>query len=242
MSQLELGLRSGVSTKHLSYVETGRAQPSREMILHLAEQLDVPIRERNGLLLAAGYAPRYTETSLADDTMTAVRVAIDMTLEHHEPFPAIVIDRHWNLVTANRSAAFLTTGIDAYLMTPTPNIIRIALHPRGLARHVRNLTEYSTHLLERLRRQVAQSADPALAALLNEVSNYPNLAKPPEPTTTPPGVVLPMILDIDGHPLSLFTTIATFGTPLDITTAELAIETFYPADPSTEDWLRHQAH
>lgn len=238
LSQLDLGLAADVSTKHVSFIETGRASPSREMVLHLADRLEVPMRERNVLLLAAGYAPRYAETPLDAETMASVRRAVQMTLDHHEPFPAVVVDRRWNVITANGPASLFTADVDPDLLEPPINVIRISLHPSGLAPHVVNFAEYASHLVSRLRRQVEQSADRDLEALLHEVSAYPNVLRSLPAAPQAPGVILPLMLDAGGSRLSLFSTIATFGTPLDITTAELAIEAFFPADEATERAFR----
>lgn len=242
LSQLDLGSAAGVSTKHVSFIETGRASPSPEMILHLADQLDVPIRERNVMLLAAGYAPRYAETPLDAEAMAAVRRAVEMVLEHHEPFPAVVVDRRWDVVTANGPASLLTAGVDPGLLEPPLNVIRVSLHPSGLAPRVVNFDEYASHLVSRLRRQVEKCADRELEALLGEVSAYPNVLTSLAAAPHEPGVILPLVLDVGGSRLSFFSTISTFGTPLDITTAELAIEAFFPADDATESVLREQAH
>lgn len=238
VSQLDLGIAAGVSTKHVSFIETGRATPSRDMILHLAAQLEVPLRDRNVLLLAAGYAPRYTETSLDAEAMVAVRRALQMVLDHHEPFPAVVVDRRWDVVTANAAASLLTSGVGQDLLHPPVNVIRVSLHPSGLAPRVVNFAEYAAHLVARLRRQVDQSADPDLEALLREVSGYPNVQDALDVPAPEAGIILPLVIDAGRSRLSLFSTIATFGTPLDITTAELAIETFFPADEATEQAFR----
>ena len=236
MSQLDLAVRAGVSTKHVSFLETGRAKPSPEMVLHLAEHLDVPIRERNALLLAAGHAPRYGETPLDDESMAAARRAIDMMLEHHQPFPAVVIDRQWNLVAANPAAMLLSSDVAPEMLEPPVNVVRLSLHPDGLAPRVRNLTEFGGYLLERLRHQASATADAELAALVEELTPY----LPSGGSTLSPalGVLLPFVIELEGKILSLFTTITTFGTPLDVTTAELAVESFFPADPATEEWFR----
>ena len=236
MSQLELAARAAVSTKHLSFLETGRAKPSPEMVVHLAEHLDVPIRERNALLLAAGHAPRYGETPLDAEAMAAARRAIEMILEHHQPFPAVVIDRQWNLVAANPAAMLLSEGVAPEVLEPPVNVVRLSLHPLGLAPRVRNLAEFGGYLLERLRHQAAATADAQLSALVDELTPYlPAGGSPPSPSFE---VLLPFVVELDGTVLSLFTTITTFGTPLDVTTAELAVESFFPADDLTEAWFR----
>jgi len=242
LSQLDLALEAEISTRHLSFVETGRSQPSREMVLRLAEQLDVPLRERNGLLLAAGYAPVYAETTLdAPDAprMAAVRAAVRQVLIGHEPYPAVVVDRHWTLIEVNAGVALLTAGVAPKLLAPPANALRVSLHPDGMAPRIANLGEWRAHLLGRLRRQVAHTADPTLAALYDELRAYP--CDQPEPTVELPGpgdIVVPLRLRHAGRELAFVSTVATFGTPLDITVAELSIESFFPADPETAAILR----
>jgi transcriptional regulator with XRE-family HTH domain len=240
MSQLELGLRAGVSTKHLSYIETGRAVPSREMVIHLARCLDLPLREHNVLLLAAGYAPRFPERALSDHALDAVAHAIRLMLDHHDPLPAIAVDRHWNLVDANAGAWLLTAGVSAELLEPPVNVIRLSLHPDGMRSAVENFDEYAHHIVERLQRQVAQTADPDLADLLAEVTAYAGVPRT-APTPSSPDAVLALRLRVEGHALSLFSTIATIGAPLDVTVAELAVEAFFPADEPTRTHLGQRA-
>jgi transcriptional regulator with XRE-family HTH domain len=239
LSQLELAIQADISARHLSFVETGRAAPSREMVLRLAEQLDVPLRERNRLLLAAGYAPVYSAAALDSPPMATVRVAVRQVLTGHEPYPAVVVDREWNLVDANASVALFTEGVAPELLAPPANVLRASLHPKGLAPRIVNLGEWRTHLLGRLRRQVALTADPALAELYDELQAYP--CDSPEPAAELPGpadIVIPLRLRQEGRELAFFSTVATFGTPLDITVAELVIESFFPADPETAAVLR----
>jgi transcriptional regulator with XRE-family HTH domain len=242
LSQLDLAIEAEVSARHLSFVETGRSRPSRELVLHLAEHLEVPLRERNGLLLAAGYAPAYARTPLDADEMAPVRDAIDQLLAGHEPFPAVVVDRTWNVVSANRPAlAFLTEGVATDLLEPVPNALRVTLHPEGLAPRIVNLAEYGTHLLDRLHRQVRASADADLAALLDELRGYPGVPwrEPPAPSDPASQLFVPLALGAgEGETVRFFSTIATFGTALDITVAELAIESFFPADAGTAAMLR----
>lgn len=242
LSQLDLSLEAEVSARHLSFVETGRSRPSRELVLHLAEHLDVPLRQRNSLLLAAGYAPAYHERSLEDAEMDPVRDALDLILSGHEPYPAVIVDRHWDLVTGNGAALSLfTEGVAPSLLEPPINVYRLGLHPDGLAPRVRNLPEYSAHLLTRLQREVALAGDPNLAALLEEVRGYPGLTHPPSAMTADPAAMLflPMrFVGPDDVELSFFSTLATFGTALDITVAELSIEAFFPADAATQAALR----
>jgi len=238
LSQLDLSLEAEVSARHLSFVETGRSKPSRELVLHLAEHLDVPLRERNSLLLAAGYAPAYKERSLEDDGMDPVREALDLILGGHEPYPAVIVDRHWNLVTGNDAALGLfTVGVAPHLLEPPINVYRLGLHPDGLAPRVLNMAEYTEHLLIQLKRDVALSGDAELAALLDEVRGYPGVVDTAAVLTDPARMLfLPMqLLAPDGETvLSFFSTLATFGTALDITVAELSIEAFFPADDSTK--------
>ena len=239
LSQLDLALDAGVSARHVSFVETGRSKPSPEMVLHLAEQLEVPLRERNRLLLAAGYAPVYAERALDAPEMAPVREAIDLVLGGHEPYPAIVVDRWWNLVAANASVALLTDGAAPELLEPPANAMRLALHPNGLAERILNLAEWRAHLLERLARQVAVSGDARLSALYEEVAAYPG---PDAGATSPFGeIVVPLRLRTRLGELSFFSTVATFGTAVDITVAELSIEAFFPADADTADRLRSGA-
>jgi transcriptional regulator with XRE-family HTH domain len=241
LSQLDLALEADVSARHLSFVETGRSKPSRELLLHLAEHLDVPLRERNGLLLAAGYAPLYRQTPLDAAAMTPVRAALDKILASHEPFPAVIVDRRWDLVAANLPAmAILTDGVAPELLEPPINAMRVSLHPDGLAPRIANLAEYSGHLLTRLHRQAILSADPDLEALHGEVSRYPGVvAESPADVDAAALLFVPLVLRIpDGQELTFFSTLATFGTAVDVTLAELAIESFFPADKQTEKALR----
>ncbi|MEO6713851.1 MAG: helix-turn-helix transcriptional regulator [Mycobacteriales bacterium] len=241
LSQLELALEADISTRHLSFVETGRSMPSREMVLLLADRLDVPLRARNQLLLAGGYAPVYPESALDSAPMSVVRAALRRLLAGHDPYPAAVVDRFWNLVDSNESAAILTAGVSAELLTPPANVLRITLHPEGLAPRIVNFGETRSHLLGRLRRQVSVSNDAGLAELYAELAGYPCGDHVPEVEVPGPGdVVIPLRLRFEGHQLSFLSTIATFGTPLDVTAAELIIESFYPADDLTAQVLRQR--
>ena len=237
ISQLDLSIEADISSRHLSFVETGRSQPSRDMVLRLADTLDVPLRERNHLLLAAGYAPVYGEAALDAPQMAAVRQAIRLVLKAHEPFPAVVVDRGWNLVDANATINLLTAGAAPQLLEPPVNVLRLALSPDGLAPRIVNLAEWHAHLLARLRREIAVSADERLIELLDELRQYPG----DKPDVEPPGsgdVVVPLRIRTDLGELRLLSTVATFGTPLDVTVAELSIESFFPANPETADALR----
>jgi transcriptional regulator with XRE-family HTH domain len=242
MSQLDLSLEAEISTKHLSFLETGRSQPSREMVLNLAEQLDIPLRERNVLLVAAGYAPVFAERKLEDPALQAARKAMDLVLAGHEPYPALAVDRHWTLVAANAAVGRLIGGADPALLRPPVNVLRLSLHPEGLAPAIANLPEWRAHLLARLRRQIEVSADPVLADLMAELSAYPapfaRTPARPSRETDYGSVVVPLQLTTPGGPLSFFSTTTVFGTPLDITLSELALESFYPADPAKADALR----
>ena len=242
LSQLELALDTEISARHLSFVETGRSLPSREMVLRLTEQLDVPLRERNHLLLAAGYAPVYSETALDAGAMLAVREAVRQVLTGHEPYPALVVDRGWNLVDANASIGLFLQGVALELLAPPANALRISLHPDGMASRIVNLGEWRAHLLGRLRRQIALTASSELSQLYEELRSYP--CDQPEPEVELPGpgaVVVPLRLHYGEQELTFLSTVATFGTPLDITVAELAIESFFPADSHTASVLRSRA-
>jgi transcriptional regulator with XRE-family HTH domain len=239
LSQLDLALQAEISARHLSFVETGRSTPSREMVLHLAAQLDLPLRERNTLLLAAGYAPVYSETPLDAAQLAGVRAAVRQVLRGHEPYPAVVVDRGWNLVEANAGVALLTEGVAPELLVAPANALRVSLHPEGMAPRILNLGEWRAHLLGRLRRQIAHTADPALVRLYDELHAYPCAQPEPEVELPGPGAIcVPLRLRHGGHELAFFSTVATFGTPLDITVAELVIESFFPADPGTAALLK----
>lgn len=242
LTQLELALQAEVSTRHLSFVETGRSTPSREMILHLAEQLEVPLRERNQLLLAGGYAPLYAQASLDSPALSSVRAAVRDVLDALEPNPAIVVDRHWNLVDANSAVAMLMDGVAAELRTPPINVMRVSLHPRGVAPRIINLAQWRAHLLGRLRREIAQNADPELVRLYTEVRAYQPEFETTSLETPPAGeVVIPLRLRSGDQELVFFSMVAAFGTPLDITVDELALEFFFPANPVTAKALRRRS-
>ncbi len=236
LSQLELALDADVSARHVSFLETGRARPSREMVVRLAEQLEIPLRERNALLLAAGYAPIYSERRLDAPEMAPVREAIDRFLRAHEPYPAVVVDRHHNLVASNDALGVLLGGVDPELLEPPANGMRVALHPKGMAPRTLNFPEWSAHLLQRVRREAHITGDPELVSLYEELVAYPGVETPAAHGEIQPGdIVLPLkLLDLDGtSELAFFSTLSTFGTAADITLAELAIEAFYPANAHT---------
>ncbi|MDA3644929.1 helix-turn-helix transcriptional regulator [Saccharopolyspora indica] len=241
LSQLQLSLDADISARHLSFVETGRSKPTKEMILRLSEQLDVPLRERNGLLLAGGYAPAYPNGSLDAPELAAVLAALRQVLAGHEPNPALVVDRHWHLIDGNDSAGLFLDGAAAELLAPPVNVLRLSLHPAGLAPNIVNLGEWRAHVLGRLHRQAAATGDPVLRDLHAELRDYP--CDQPEPEVELPGagdVVVPLRFRRGGAELSFFSTTTVFGTPLDVTVAELAIESFFPADRSTMDFLRNR--
>jgi len=241
-SQLDLAVEVGVSTKHLSFVETGRAKPSRELLLTLARHLDVPLRDRNSLLLAAGYAPRYHETSIDDPVSAHVRASLERLLSTHDPYPGVVLDRQWNVVLANQAASNLLAGVPAELLTPRVNVFRVSLHPQGLGAITINFAEWADYMLGQLRRVVMMSNDPELAEIEQEILAYPNVVEhlaSAQPTAgDEPPLLVPCRLNMGGVELSLFTTLTTFGTPRDITLDELAVELFFPADDVTEAILR----
>ena len=247
LSQLDLACEADVSARHLSFVETGRSLPSRPMLLHLAERLEVPLRDRNALLIAAGYAPVYPETGLDDPALRAAREAVDLVLTGHEPYPAVAVDRHWTLVAANRAVGPLLAGVAAELLRPPANVLRLSLHPAGLAPRIANLAQWRDHVLARLRRQVEITADAALAALDEELRGYPAADGGAAGSDRAAEerdygeVVVPLCLRTDRGLLAFFSTVTTFGTTIDITLAELAIESFFPADPATAEALRRRA-
>jgi transcriptional regulator with XRE-family HTH domain len=246
LSQLDLACEANVSARHLSFVETGRSQPSRDMILRLADQLDVPLRERNVLLLAAGFAPVFPERPLSDPALDTARRAVELVLKGHEPYPALAVDRHWTLVAANDAVQPLLGDTDPELLRPPVNVLRLSLHPAGVAPRITNLPEWRAHVLARVRRQVDVTADAALASLLKELSEYPMPAAELAADSAPPSpfehaynaVVVPFKLRVGGAILSFISTTTVFGTPVDITLSELAVESFFPADPATADALR----
>lgn len=239
LSQLDLACEADISARHVSFVETGRAQPSRSMLIHLAERLDVPLRDRNALLLAAGYAPVYTEHRLDDPALRAARRAVELVLSGHEPYPALAVDRHWTLVAANRAVAPLLAGADEALLRPPVNVLRLSLHPAGLAPRIANLGQWRTHVLLRLARQIDASADPILAALRAELADHPVPDDgAPAGGGEHPGVVVPLRLRTGTGELAFLSTTTVFGTAVDVTLSELAIEAFFPADAATAEALR----
>lgn len=244
LSQLELADEADISTRHVSFMETGRTNPSRDMVLRLCERLAIPLRERNALLVAAGYAPMYRERALDDPALTAARQAVELVLKGHEPCPAIALDRCWNVVAANRAAqVLLAAHVSPELLVSPINVFRLSLHPDGLASRIANLAQWRHHLFERLRQQIHATGDPALLALQAELLEYP---APDESTPLVMagemlGVVMPFCFNSVHGMLSLISTTTIFGTPVDVTLQELAVESFFPADAFTAQVLREMA-
>jgi transcriptional regulator with XRE-family HTH domain len=241
LSQLDLACEAELSTRHLSFLETGRSVPSRDMVLRLAERLEVPLRERNALLLAAGFAPAYPVRSFDDPALDAIRHTVQVLLEAHEPFPALAVDRHWSLVASNRSLLPLIGGAASWLLTPPINVLRLSLHPDGLAGRIVNFGEWHEHILQRLRRQRDQTADPKLSALIDELTGYARPKADPRVGAPAHGaslIAVPLCLTTEVGVLSLLSTTMIFGTPLDVYVSELAVETFLPADAATASALR----
>jgi transcriptional regulator with XRE-family HTH domain len=244
LSQLDLASEAGVSSRHLSFVETGRSRPSREMVLHLAEHLDIPLRARNNLLLAGGYAPTYRETDVDAPPFEPVREALSAVLAGHEPYPAIIVDRHWNLVQANTASALLIEGVAPWLLQPPANALRISLHPEGLAPRIVNLVEWTDHVLGALRRNALISGDEELLALEEELRGYVEGQDSDAGRRSGEGpgeLAIPLRLRVDDGELAMITTIATFGTAIDVTLAELILEAFLPADAATAAALHDRA-
>ncbi len=246
LSQQDLALEAEVSTRHLSCVETGRAAPSRDMVLRLAERLAVPLRERNALLVAAGFAPMYAARGLDHPDMRAAREAVDLVLRGHEPYPALAVDRHWNMVAANAVVPLLLQGVASHLLAPPVNVLRLSLHPEGLGPRLANAADWKAHLLHRLDQQIAAHGDAHLQALRNELAGYPVQPSPsdgdPSAWSGPAaGIALPLRLRTTAGILSFITTITVFGTPVDVTLQELAVESFFPADDATRQALARLA-
>lgn len=243
ISQLELAGRADSSSRHISFVENGRSRPSEEMVLRLADHLDVPVRDRNALLVAAGYAPRYGHTPLDAPAMAALREGLERLLTGYEPYPALIVDGTYTVVAANRGIAMLLEGLPEHLLTPPLNAMRITLHPEGLAPRIHNLRQWRGHLLAQMERQIALGRSQELRELYEEVSAYPVTDRPgdAEPEEAIAYFALPLVIEHDGRLLSFVSSISTFNTPMDVTVAELAIETMLPADPATAKYLRSLA-
>lgn len=244
MSQMDLALEAEISTRHLSFLETGRSQPSRDMVQLLSEKLDMPLRERNVMLASAGFAPVYSERSLDDPALQSMRAAIDLVLKGHDPYPALAVDRHWSLVAANEALFSLVQGVDPALLKPPVNVLRLSVHPAGLARRIVNFSEWRDHLIARLHQQVNVTGDAGLAALIEELRAYPipdAARRSMEPRADHAGIVVPLRLMTEEGMLTFFSTTTIFGTPVDVTLSELAIEAFFPADAETAAALQRMA-
>lgn len=237
MSQLELASEARISQKHLSFIESGRSAPSRDMIVHLSDHLDVPLRERNALLLSAGFAPIYRERAINDPALVRARATVEQILKAHEPFPALAVDRNWNMIAGNKAALTLAGAAAPELLKPPVNVMRLSLHPKGLAPLIVNLAEWRHHLIERMRRQTRLTRDPGIEALLKEVEAYP---APTEKLAALPDddIAIPLRLRTPDGVLSFHSTITVFGTPVEITLSEISLEAFYPADEATAVALR----
>ncbi len=246
MSQLDFALESGISARHLSFLETGRSQPSRDMILRLAQRLAVPLREQNALLTAGGYAPVFMERSLTDPALGAARQAVELVLSGHEPYPALAIDRHWTMIASNRAIAPLLGGVAPHLLLPPVNVLRLSLHPEGLAPRIINLPQWRAHLLDRLRQQADSTADPVLEELYQDLLSYP---APPlgkvdslsSQEIVVQGIAVPLQIMTSSGSLALLSTTTVFGMPLDVTLSEIAVEAFFPADAPSAAILREFA-
>lgn len=248
LSQLELSATTGVSTRHLSFLETGRAQPSRQIVLFLAERLDVPLRDRNELLMSAGFAPSYGDRKLDDPAMAAVRDSIARLLAAHEPYPALVMDSRWNRLLANAGARIFVRGVAPFLLAEPVNVLRLALHPEGMAPRIVNLAGWSAHVLRQVRRRGALTGDALISRLYDELAGYPGVTRPDldgadtaSPRPDGEQVVLPLQYRFDDQVLSFLSTTTSFGAPLDATLSEVVIDSFYPADEPTRLALLHVA-
>jgi transcriptional regulator with XRE-family HTH domain len=240
VSQLALAGEAEISSRHLSFLETGRAEPSREMVLRLARVLSVPLRERNGLLHAAGFAPAFPERPFDDPALARVRRAMALVLRGHEPYPALAIDRRWQLVAFNDAVPGMLATADASLLAPPVNVLRVSLHPKGLGPRIRNYEEWRAHILERLRRQIETTADAYLTALLEELASYPTPSgngDRPKAHAEASEVAVPLEIESSDGLLSLISATTVFGTPVDVTLSEIALEAFYPADERTSEIL-----
>jgi transcriptional regulator with XRE-family HTH domain len=244
LSQMDLALEIDISPRHLSFVETGRAKPSVEVLISIAEKLDVPLRVRNSWLLAAGYAPRYTEQSLSSTRMVQVTAALRRLLDAHDPYPGVVLDRHWNVVLMNQAAENLVSLLPQALRTPKLNIFKASLHPEGLAAFTENFAEWGTYLLQTLHRVLIMTRDEELMAISQEIHTYSTVAqlkcRVSDPMSNDSSLLIPCALNIRGQRLSLFTTLTSFGSPRDITLHELCVELFYPADEHTTTVLNNR--
>jgi transcriptional regulator with XRE-family HTH domain len=238
LSQLDLAAEAELSTRHLSFVETGRSKPSREMVLRLSEALGLPLRNRNSLLIAAGYAPSFPERPIDDSRQAEARELVQRILDAHMPFPALAVDRHWQLVMHNKSAGALMAGVAPHLLEPPINVLRLSLHPEGSAPKIVNLADWKRHILERLRHQFSESGDPVLEKLIEELRSYPAPASKAPASAAGALIAVPLVLDSPLGQLRFISTTTVFGTPVEVTLSELAIESFFPADGETAERLR----
>ena len=241
LSQLDLAAEADLSTRHLSFVETGRSKPSRETVMRLAEALELPLRGRNALLMAAGYAPSFPERSLDDARQADARELVQRILDAHMPFPALAVDRHWQLVAHNKMAGALMAGAAAHLLEPPVNVLRLSLHPEGSAPQIVNLADWKRHVLDRLRHQFNESGDPVLEALIEELRQFPAPSSKAPASSSGAQIAVPLIIDAPAGRLSFISTTTVFGTPIEVTLSELAIESFFPADQETAERLRGMA-
>ncbi|WP_314174337.1 helix-turn-helix domain-containing protein [Streptomyces winkii] len=241
LSQLDLALRADSSSRHISFIETGRSRPSRAMVLKLAERLEVPVRERNALLVSAGYAPHYPETPLDSPALGSVRAGLERMVTAYEPYPALAVDGTYRVLAANRGISLLLDGVAAWLLEPPLNAMRITLHPEGLAPRILNFREWRGHLLHQMERQLALLRSQPLRGLYEEVSAFPLPPGGDEVAGDESPFALPLVVEYEGHRLSFLSAITTFNTPVDVTVSELAVETFLPADPETAEQLRLHA-
>jgi transcriptional regulator with XRE-family HTH domain len=236
LSQLSLAVEAEISQRHLSFVESGRAQPSREMVMQLTDSLAVPLRDRNVILNAAGYAAHFPQHPLDAPELSAARKVIDRVLHGHMPHPALAVDRHWTLLTANQAATALMSGVAPHLLSGEINVLRLSLHPEGLAPRILNLEEWRNHLLTRLSHEIEHSADPKLSMLMQELTAYPSPIATRHRRPAPKryqDIAVPLRLKSDAGPLSFLSTTTVFGTAVDVTLSEVAIEAFFPMDAET---------
>lgn len=237
LSQLALAVDADISQRHLSFVESGRSLPSRDMVLRLTEQLAVPLRERNSILVAAGFAPIYRDRPLGSPELAGARTVIQRILDGHDPHPALAVDRHWSLLAANKAVGMLLAGVAGHLVAGPVNVLRVSLHPEGLASRVVNFREWRSHIFKRLSHEIDVSADATLVALLDELKSYPVPfeGRTPRKSAGPShsDIAVPLILASERGPLSFLSTTTVFGTATDVTLSEVAIEAFFPADPET---------
>lgn len=243
LSQLEFALEAEISQKHLSFIESGRSAPSRDMVVRLAESLEVPLRERNVMVLAAGYAPIYAERSIDDPELASAKSAVDLILKGHGPCPALAIDRYWTLVSANAAVHRLMELVaDPALLQPPMNVLRLSLSPSGLAPYIANLGQWRDHLLKRLKHQCNVTGDAKLMELQSELllldAPLPKDSHCSEESKPMSDIAVPLKLQLPSGILSLISTTTVFGTPVDVTLSELALETFFPADSASAQILK----